>query len=119
MRANVLEQAVLDESGFVRIYHAHYDRLVRQFRREFPQQLLDVEDCVQEVFSRLWTRVLENSAEIADPVAWLFRAVNNALIDKARAHSRRRTVSYDDATPPTNDSRRDYTLVYPSRGAPV
>src|SRR5436309_701519 len=55
----------------------------------YARQWLDfasAEDAVQEALVAL----LAERAAPADPVAWMYRAVRNASIDRARATSRRR-----------------------------
>src|SRR5437879_3508264 len=55
----------------------------------YARQWLDfasAEDAVQEALVAL----LSETSEPVDPIAWMYRAVRNASIDRARASSRRR-----------------------------
>ena len=93
----------LSHAEFQRLYETQQPFLLRQFRRQYRALADDVEDVVQDSFDKLWRRFGEHSdpstttnAVPDDLKGWLFRTVNNAMIDRTRMHKRRPPTDIDE-----------------------
>jgi RNA polymerase sigma factor (sigma-70 family) len=74
-----------DRSGLVAVFMEHRPSLLRLLaaRQAAPDE---AEDILQELFLKLKS---DGSAPVAEPRAYLYRAVENLLIDRRRSSSRR------------------------------
>ena len=82
----------MNHSGLVAVFEESRDRLLRYFRAHGAGDA--AEDCLQE----LWIRVVGSTSAgpIASPVAYLFRAATNVIIDRRRSElqARRRDLEW-------------------------
>lgn len=105
--------ALMTDDEFARLYRMHMPLMTRQLRRQYPVHADDAEDIVHDVFDKLWRRCgpeHEPAGECPDaPAAWLYRAANNAMIDRVRWASRRHAESLD-APPARNEHSHASTL---------
>lgn len=85
------------EQSFARLVQPHFAALYRTALR-LTRRRPDAEDLVQEVCLRACTR-LEELASVANPRAWLTRALYHLFIDTARKRRRR-----PDAPLPSDDA---------------
>lgn len=82
--ALVLDAQEGDKDAFAQIYDQYFDSIYRYVF--FRVSACDVDDIVETVFIKAWTKLPQYEKRDVSFGAWLFRIAHNAVIDHRRAH---------------------------------
>lgn len=82
--ALVLEAQEGNKDAFARIYDHYFDPIFRYVFFRVPE--MEVDDIVETVFIKCWTKMPQYQKRDVSFGAWLFRIAHNAVIDYRRAH---------------------------------
>jgi len=84
-----------DQEAMVAL-HARYADLVYSVAYRVLEDGLTAEECVQDVFLKVWQSIHQFNAQRGPLVAWLIGITRNLAIDKLRQRSRQKEISQED-----------------------